>query len=143
MKGAPVPDGDHIARLCSGARLDENGNVTGACFRLRPQEAFLSVNWLELLSPDDRTAQLAGVRQALIGKKMSLGARAKLAVLSVGEVRGYVLRESPDARELRVLHEPEEPNDPSHTAIFDLEPDGDLIADLIAEVVGESYPARG
>jgi len=142
MKGDAISDGDHIARLCGGARLDEDGHVTGACFLLRAKEEYLSVNWLELLARNDRAAQLAGVRQALSGKGMMLGSSARLAVLSVGEMRDHIRHESRDARALRVRHEPE-PNDPSHTGIFDLEPDADLIADLIAETVRETYPARG
>ncbi len=74
---------------------------------------------------------------------MTLGASGKLAVLAVGELRDHIRRESPDARRLRVLHEPEDPIDPSHSGIFDLQPDADLIADLIAEMVRETYPARG
>ncbi len=64
MKGDPLPDEDHIARLCGGARLDEDGKVIGACFMPRSNEAYLSVNWLEWLAPTGRMAQLTGVRQA-------------------------------------------------------------------------------
>jgi hypothetical protein len=140
MKGDPVPSQDHIARLCGGAKLDDDRNVTGACFLPRLNEEYLSVNWLEPLHPEDRTVQLTSLRQVLAGK-VTLGAKAKLAVLNVGEVRNHVLRESPDRRKLRVLHEPEA-NDAFHCGIYDIEPDPYLIADLIVEVVREVYPAR-
>lgn len=72
---------------------------------------------------------------------MKLGARAKLAIQQVGEIREHVRRESPDGRDLAVLHQPID-NDISHCGIFNLEPDGDLIADLIADVVQQTHPAK-
>jgi len=40
-----------------------------------------------------------------------------------------------------MLHEPEE-DDPSHSGIYGFQYDDRLIADLIAEMVQETYPAR-
>jgi hypothetical protein len=42
---------------------------------------------------------------------------------------------------LDILHKPE-PLDPSHAGIFGLRPDDTLIAELIAEVVQDVYPAQ-
>jgi len=42
---------------------------------------------------------------------------------------------------LDILHEPE-PVDPSHAGIFGLRPDDTLIAECIAQVVQETYPAK-
>jgi hypothetical protein len=50
---------------------------------------------------------------------------------------------APDARTLAAHHEPIPPFDPSHSGIYGYTADDDLIADLIAQVVKEVYPARG
>lgn len=77
----------------------------------------------------------------MLGSKMTLGAKAKIAVLNVGKIIDYVRTKSPDARKLRVSHEPEE-MDPSHSGVYGYGYDDQIIADLIAEVVQEIYPAR-
>ncbi len=143
MKGDAVPDDDHISRLCSGITINPDGTVNGAAFQLRPgrpDEDHVSVNWLEFLELPNREAEISAIREVL-ASKLRLGAKAKLAVLNVGEMRDYVAQESPDNRNLRVLHWPED-NDPSHGGIYDLPTDDNLIADLIAETVREVYPAR-
>ncbi len=52
-----------------------------------------------------------------------------------------MLTESPDGRNLEVLHDPLM-NDPSHSGIYNLKQDDELIAELILETVRESYSAR-
>ena len=61
-------------------------------------------------------------------------------LLYVGKVRDKVIKESPDGRNLEVLHEPE-PDDPSHSEIYNLRQDDELIAELILETVRETYLA--
>ena len=80
--------------------------------------------------------------QSLYRKKITVRAGARIAILNVGVVKTKVQRESPDGRLLRVLHDPEEPDDPSHSGIYELRPDNELVAELIAQVVQEKYPAR-
>jgi hypothetical protein len=75
-------------------------------------------------------------------KKLKVGATARIAILNVGTLRSKVQRESPDSRLLRVLHEPEEPDDPSHAGIYEIPHDDEIIAELIAQVVLENHPAR-
>lgn len=142
MKGDPVPDQHHISRYCPRTRLSENGDVTAACFQLRPQDAYLSVNWLEFLHLPSRNREISEIRRVL-ASKLSVAASALIAVLKVEEVRAHVRQESPDNRDLRVLHEPdEEHDDPSHAGIFNLRPEDDLVAELIAEKVRETHEAR-
>jgi len=138
MKGDPVPNKDHICRYCSATQCTEKGQVTGAAFQLRPIDENLSVNWLEFLRLASRQEQISEVRRVL---SLTLGAKAKIAVLNVGEILNYVRTQSPDSRNLSVLHNPEE-DDPSHSGIYGLRYDDHLIADLIAEVVQETYLAR-
>ena len=148
MKDEPVPDTDHIAHYCGGATLD-NDQVSGASFKLRTKqdgskEEYLSINWLECLGKNSRRAEISEVRRVL-STKMKPGSSAKLAVLHVGDVREYVAQNGPDRRILRILHRPDEPPDkpdPSHSGIFDTESDEDMIVELIAERVRETYPAR-
>jgi len=138
MKGDPVPDQDHICRYCSAMRCTENGQVTGTAFQPRQIEKYLSVNWLEFFHLANRQEEIREVRKIL---RLKLGAKAKIAVLNVGETISYVRTQSIDARNLSMLHEPEE-DDPSHSGIYGLQYDDYLIADLIAEMVQETYPAR-
>ena len=80
-----------------------------------------------------------------MGTKINLGAKAKIAVMQVGETKAHVQQNSLDQRELLMLHRPDEPPnkpDPSHSGVFGNAPDQRLIAELIAESVKEIYPAR-
>ena len=145
MKGDPVPDSDHISRYCGGAQID-NGKITGKAFRLRKrtgsEEKYLSVNWLEFLKKADRDAEIEEIRKVFSRKDFQLGTQAKFAVLNVGSTRTHVRTRSPDSRDLRILHEPEV-DDPSHSGIHNLRLEDELIAELIAQTVKETHPAKG
>jgi hypothetical protein len=140
MKGQAIPHSDHVGRYCKASTV-ENGEISAAAFMMRETEQYLSVNWLEVLNRSDRTIQIRDLR-ALYATKLRVGTTARIAVLNVGDLRTKVERESPDSRLLRVLHEPEEPNDPSHAGIYEIPHDDEIIAELIAQVVLEKYPAR-
>ncbi len=144
MKGDPVPDTDHISRYCGGSQEKPDGTMSGKAFRLRKRsgepERYLSVNWLEFLNRNDRSAELDEITRVL-SRKLTLGSRAKIAVLNVGETRDHVRRNSEDKRVLRVLHEPEA-GDPSHSGIFNFGLEDKAIAELIAQTVKEIHPAR-
>jgi hypothetical protein len=140
MKGDLIPHKDHISRYCSATQCTEQEQVTGVAFQLRPTDEHLSVNWLEFLRLTNRQAEIREVRR-ILSSKLKLGSKAKIAILNVGEVINYVRMQSPDSRNLGVLHDPEE-NDPSHSGIYGYRYEDHLIADLIAEVVQTTYPAR-
>ena len=140
MKGDPLPDCDHISRYCPYTRLTESGGPSGAAFRLRKEEKYLSVNWLEILGQSNRANEIAELR-SILSRHITLAPSGRLAVLNVGAVQSHVLINSTDSRSLRILHEPLD-NDASHTGIFDMNEDDDLIADLIAQIVIEVYPAQ-
>lgn len=142
MKGDPVPDDHHVSRYCSKTKLTESGAVTGSAFQLAPDQKYLSVNWLEFLNLPKRQDEIAEIRKVLSSKGLTLRKSGKIAVLLVGEVIQYVRTEAPDSRTLKILHEPET-NDPSHSGIFGLSlgSEDDLIADLIAQTVNDSYSA--
>lgn len=82
------------------------------------------------------------VRQAFRDKGRSLGAQAVFAVLNVGATCDFVQEARPDFQVLEFRHDPE-PLDASHAGIWNMQPDMELIAELIAETVQETHPARG
>ena len=140
MKGERIPEQNHVSRYCSATRCTESGEVTGAAFQLHPQHVFLSVNWLEFLQLLSRDEEVNEIRKVL-SSKLRLGTGSKIAVLNVGELLKSVRIKSPDGKKLSVLHEPEE-IDPSHSGVYGFSSDDDMIADLIAQVVSETYPAK-
>ena len=137
MKGKSLPDPDHIARYCKPKTLREDGRPSRTSFMLKPGEPYLSVNWLEYFGDIERNEQLDCIRRHI---SLSLASTAKFAVLNVGETRNQVQTNS-GASHVSILHEPT-PKDPSHSGIHGYRHEDDLIADLIAEVVLEIYPAR-
>jgi hypothetical protein len=139
MRGDVIPDKNHISRYCKATQVAD-GQVQSTAFMLRAGKESLSVNWLEFLKCSSRDGEI-GELQRISASKLSVGARAKIAVLNVGEVRKKVRRESPDGRNINVLHDPEA-QDPSHSGIYDLKQDDELIAELIREIIRETYPAR-
>ena len=143
MKGDRVPDQHHIARYCQPKYIADEQIQPGA-FMLRPTDESLSVNWLEFLNCLNRENEIAELRK-IYSKKLRVGARAKTVVLNVGEVREKVRTESSDVRNLKVLHDPEYTeayDDESHSGIYNLRNDDELIAELILETIQEVYFAR-
>ena len=142
MKGDTIPDQHHIARYCKPTQVP-NGKIQATAFMLRNVEGSLSVNWLEFLNCSSRESEIDALRSTY-SRKLKVRAGAKISVLNVGEVREKVLTESPDRRNLKVLHDPQyiEVYDPSHSGIYNLKQADELIAELILETVRETYPAR-
>ena len=140
MPGPEIPGTDHVCRLCGATKCDENGRPVGDAFMLRPTDAYLSTNWLEFTGDPTRAAQLATVRRHLTDKGMKVSANARLAVLHLQTVIDHVRSWSTDARAITARHEPE-PLDPSHSGLYGYTAEDQLIADLIAQVVGEIHKA--
>ncbi len=139
MRGDKIPNKDHIARYCRPMQVPE-GYIQATAFMLREGEESLSVNWLEFLNCSSRENEIAEIRN-IYSAKLNVGARAKIAVINVGEVHEKVSTKSPDRRNLSVLHDPVT-DDPSHSGIYNLKQDDELIAELILETVREAYSAR-
>lgn len=111
-------------------------------FQLRPNEKYLSVNWIEYFGLVPRNQQISALREVFVDKGRDLGATARFAVLNVGEMRDHVLQGTAGRTCLTVLHKPE-PNDLSHCGIFGSTYGDDAgTAALIAEKVLETYQAR-
>ena len=143
MKGDPIPDTDHIARLCQPQTVPD-GQIQATAFMLKLGHEGLSVNWLEFLDCSSREHEIDEIRNVYSLKFNRIGLRATIAIINVGEVREIVLTETEDNRNLEVLHDPieDDPPDPSHSEIYNLPPDDILIAEMILETVREAYPAR-
>jgi len=143
MKGDTVPDDNHVSRLCGGSHIDD-GVVQAGAFLLAAGHTYLSVNWLEHLGLKDRASEIAEIR-CVLATKRRIGATARIGVAHVGNMRRLVRSESEDARELRVLHEPEEnPSrpDPSHSGVHNLRHDDLMIAVILSRAFSETYSAR-
>jgi hypothetical protein len=109
----------------------------------RPDEAYLSTNWLECTGAPTREDQLTVIRQYLTNKRMKLTTNGRLAVLHLQTVIDHVRSSTPDARTLAAHHEPIVPCDPAHSGIYGYKADEQLIADLIAQVVQGVHQAKG
>jgi hypothetical protein len=137
MSEKPLPDPDHISRYCKPKTLSEDGRPSRTSFMLKSSESFLSVNWLEFYGSIGREAQLDQIRQHI---QLSLASTGKFAVLNVGKTLKHIHLAS-GTTDLSVLHEPTL-EDPSHSGIHGYTYEDDLVADLLAEVVQEIYPAK-
>ncbi|MEE8553789.1 MAG: hypothetical protein V3S72_10855 [Desulfobacterales bacterium] len=103
----------------------------------------MSVDWLEVLNCPSWTDTITRIRE-VYDSRLTVGALAKIAILNVGEVCEKVQTESPDERKLDILHDPIENDhiDISHSGIYNLRADDELIAELILETVSETHQAR-
>lgn len=139
MKGERIPDPHHISRYCKATQAPD-GQIQATAFMLRAGDESLSVSCLEKLDCQDRDSEIAQLR-IIYATKLNVGARSRIAILNVGEVRHKVFAETPERRNLEVLHDPLI-EDPSHSGIYNLKKDDELIAELILETVRETYSAR-
>jgi len=148
MKGDKIPDSHHIARLCKSTTVS-NGTIQASAFLPNMGHDHLSVNYLECLTFPDRTSVYEELR-SLYNRKLAIGKKAKIALLNVGSVRKKVALETTDHRQLEMLHWPEEYKDrkteetlvdPSHSGIWNLRSDDDLIAELIQACILEDTSA--
>lgn len=140
MKRENIPDKDHVARLCSPKTIFE-GEIQPSAFILRDNEESLSVNWLEYFNCSDRESEIAEI-QKVYSSKLRVKVKARIAVLNVGITKENVKTESPDRRNLEFKHDSDNEDDPSHSGIYNMRPDNDMIAALILQSGYEAYPAR-
>jgi hypothetical protein len=145
MKGDVIPDQHHVTRLCGGSHIREDGTIAATAFKPRLGEAFLSVNWLEVLALSDR---LTGIEEIcrVLGTKRRIGATAQLAILNVGQARQAVRMSGNNNVAISVLHEPEtdpgQPQDLSHAGIYGVPADDNTVPELLAAAVSEVHQTR-
>jgi hypothetical protein len=137
MTGDHLPEQDHVSRYCKPKTLGEDDQPSRTSFMLRPDDDYLSVNWLEYFGDIGRQEQLTEIRRHIT---LTLAATGKFAILNVGKALQHVRTHS-DKRNVAILHEPI-PEDDSHSGIHGYSHEDDLVADLIAEVIQETHPAK-
>lgn len=140
VKGDNIPSDHHIARLC-GSKGIEGDQITAAAFLPRPDEAYLSVNWIEHLGCLDRPSEIAEIRRRYAAT-FRLKKKYRIALLNVGLTCSEVSQKSEDHRCLSATHEPV-PADDSHSALLGFSDNDLLIAELILSTVLEDMPAVG
>ena len=139
-----IPASDHVARYCKPSSIVERAPAmvdevlpTAFEFKQDLNGWEVSVNWMELLSPDHALA-MPQIRAA-VGAKLTLRPKGRFAVLNAGRIRAMDLVGGghPD-----VVHRPA-PNDYSHAGIFVVADPLQVAADLAALVRSEGvlYPA--
>jgi hypothetical protein len=142
MNGDQLPDDAHVTRLCTHQQLDATGWPKATAFLPRPAESFVSVNWLEQLRLVSRSDEIAEILRVLRTKR-SVGQQSKLALLHVGRSCAMVLTHTKPRLAIEYRHEPEmQPDDPSHSGIYNLMPDDNTAAELLALSVEALYPSR-
>lgn len=108
---------------------------------LRPNEEYLSTNWLEFTGATSRDGQISAVRSCLERKFRRLPTTGQFAVLQVGMAIHHVLAVS--QCELSAHHEGTR-DDPSHAGLYgfphESSPDHQLVADLLARMATELHP---
>jgi hypothetical protein len=141
VAGDKIPSPDHVSRYCKPTSC-EDGLPKGAAFFLRPDEDYLSVNWLERTGAVGVDDQISAVRNHFQSKGYKLAATAVFAILNVGKTTNHVFSNSPDKRQLSFVHV-SLPDDPTHSGIYGYAAEVDeLIADLIAQTIVETKHAR-
>ena len=140
MTGTPLPDGDHVARYCKPSSVRPDGRPFALAFRIRENEDYLSVNWLEYFQSPDVPAAVQHIRQAFRNKGFRLGRRGLFAVLEVGAAKSAV--DEGFGRSLRFEYAPSR-DDPSHAAIYGYGFSDIAVAAELAALVGweGAYPA--
>ncbi|MGH8658387.1 MAG: hypothetical protein ACREV4_07925 [Gammaproteobacteria bacterium] len=146
MKDEPIPDEQHITRLCkTGGLNDEQTRPITAAFMPREGEEYLSVNWVEFFCLPSREDGIDQIRQCL-NTKFELRPSYRLALLNVGELIARVKADTRRTVIPEVVHRPDEPKpDPSHSGIFNL-PHQDkekmlTVANALVESVLDVVPA--
>lgn len=132
MKGDTLPQSNHVSRYCAPKSAPE-GEPTGASFIMKPEEEYLSVNWLEYFGNIGRNAQIAQIREHI---NIKLAKSGLFAILNISDVVNLIKDKS-----LTVLHEPEN-GDPSHSGIHGYDHEDLMVAELMAQTVSGVYPAR-
>lgn len=139
MTSQPLPDEHHITRYVGASKIypsfDGKRRVDSNRFLPRPDyppgtgpEEFVSVDWLEHFQGISRRQQLDQVCNALQGRGIAVSRYGGFAVVNVLETKTAGFN---NGRALRVRTTGEQ-NDPSHSGIYGLTPEDDIIAQEIA-----------
>ena len=142
MTDEPLPDEHHVVRHCRPSCVGTDDLPTPAAFYLRPDEPYLSVNWLEYFGLRNTHDAVGKIRESFMAHGFGLGKRAKFASLQIDDIK-RTLRQHTQSRP-RFTHQPTEKNC-SHSGIFDWPHGEDILeAILLAALLQPDciFPAR-
>jgi hypothetical protein len=131
VKITNLPNEDHVMRYVPWRKLlrDEDNNVLGflgEAFKLRVDEEYLSVNWLEYFDGDRETKIQASVRTfrstLTVGTKSAFGVGNVDKIKEICHARGATVR---------IVYEPTDDN-LSHSAIRRIPRDDAILLDALA-----------
>ena len=125
-------DDNHIARYCRPRTLDEHKMPAVTAFRPRPNENYLSVNWLECFRTPDLVAAVDRVREVFRNKNYEVKPGGRFAVLNVRVTKTTIF----NAVKLmpRIEHMPSH-DDASHAGIIIDTADEYTVAKALVEQV--------
>lgn len=131
-KGKDLPDEHHVIRHVPWSKLrkDEDENVIGflpQAFELRPDEGYLSVNWLEYFDGDHQQRIQAAVKA--YRENAHVRRRAVFGVARVAKVKEIC--HSSGAATVRIVYAPTVDH-PSHAAITNTPRDDLALLDAMA-----------
>lgn len=136
---SPIPDTDHVSRLCSEKQITDKGRVSGAAFQLRKlDQGLLSVNWNENLNLASRDLEIEALSKIYTKVKSIPVVGRSISILNVGNTKNHVHKNSEDKRWLEFLHNPSK-DDKSHAGIKNVIIDETIVPELIAESVIERF----
>lgn len=132
MSPSPLPDVSHVVRYVKKKllRRDSEGTVIGVlpqAFEHREGETYLSVTWIEFYDADYEQ----GLSKSAEAMRLDLKVKERdgFSVGNVGNLRSVC---SELKTRVRVLHEPNPPNNLGHSALRGLQQADDLLRDAIA-----------
>ncbi|MEO8630665.1 MAG: hypothetical protein ABI612_21590 [Betaproteobacteria bacterium] len=130
----------HFFRHIKKSWIDEDF-IEPAAFRLREQdgqfENGLSINWVEYFEKTTPHEAVAPLRETLENKGRSIGGQSKFALLNVGAAKEAAALYMPVSIELDA-----EVDDPSHSLVKGYEVYNDQVAEELAKVIIEAFPAK-
>ena len=138
MTGQVIPDSNHVSRYCKPSVVGNGLPIVGA-FLPRPNEEYLSVNWLEYLEPRDLDGAISEVRARFQSRGYRLKPSGRFVILNVGHCRESATRIQ---RQVQFERQPLE-DDGSHAAIVGIREDDFALATEFTRLVGrrDIYPA--
>lgn len=133
----PLADEHHVIRYAPWSKLrkDEDENVHGLlpqALELRPGEEYLSVTWIEFFEGEPHEQYLCAV--STLRSSIDTRPKGAMAKANVGKMRDICRQRSAP---IRIVHEPEDPNE-AHAAIRRVPFDNmDLLDRLVTEAFFE------
>jgi len=121
-----INDSDHVSRYCSPVKV-KDGIPLPTAFIPRPNEKFLSVNWLEYFHESDICTCLQRVQEVMCNKGYWIKRNGRFAVFNIGKLKAEFF-EVTKSMHIEIRHMPSM-NDQSHAGIFTTN-DTDLVGDI-------------